>query len=45
MLISDFVLLVWKMFVHSFSPCDQELIKQKVKIKDFQSIRDSVDYG
>ena len=32
------------MFVHSLSSCDQDLIKRKVKIIDFQTISNSIDY-
>ena len=33
------------MFVHSLSSCDQDLIKQIVKIIDFQTISNSVGYA
>ena len=33
------------MFVHSLWSCDEDLIKQKVKIIDFQTISNSIDYG
>ena len=32
------------MFVHSPWSCDQDLIKQKIKITDFQTICNSLDY-
>ena len=36
---------LWKMFVHSLRSCDEDLIKQKMKIIDFQTISNSIDYG
>ena len=33
------------MFVHSLWSCNEDLIKQKVKIIDFQTISNSIDYG
>ena len=41
MLISDFIQLVVEMFVHSLWSCDQDLIKEKVKIIDFQTKKTS----
>ena len=33
------------MFVHSRWSCDQDLIKQTVKIMDFQTICNPIDYA
>ena len=43
--LSFFLSQLWKMFVHSHWSCDQDLIKQKVKIIDFQTSCNSVDYA
>ena len=44
MLISDFLLLVVENVCALTLICDQDLIKQKVKIIDFKTICNSLDY-
>ena len=44
MLISDFLLLVVENVCALTLICDQDLIKQKVKIVDFKTICNSLDY-
>ena len=39
------VVLSLSLFLHSLWSCDQDLTKQKVKIIDFQTICNSIDYA